>query len=135
MDKKIEIKEWIEYAKRDFNSAIFLKNMNPAPMEIICYHCEQSAEKFLKAFMILKDEQIMRTHDLVLLLHKCMIYEKEFNDIKQECVNLTKYGTITRYPYFYEISRDDMDKAIIDCEKIIDFIENKINNYYEKSKE
>ena len=35
MDKKIEIKEWIEYAKKDFNSAIFLKNMNPAPMEII----------------------------------------------------------------------------------------------------
>ena len=40
------VKEWLEYAKRDYESALHLfDNMVPAPLEIICFHCQQSAEK------------------------------------------------------------------------------------------
>ena len=45
---KAETLEWLEYSKRDFDSATFLKNMKPLPCEIICYLCQQSAEKALK---------------------------------------------------------------------------------------
>ncbi len=33
--------------------------MNPKPLEIICFHCQQSAEKDLKVFLV-KDEQIVK---------------------------------------------------------------------------
>ena len=45
MDNNSIAKEWFEFVKRDLESAKFLMNMYPKPLEIICYHCEQSAEK------------------------------------------------------------------------------------------
>ena len=45
MDNNKIYTEWFEFAKRDLESAKFLMNMHPRPIEIICYHCEQSVEK------------------------------------------------------------------------------------------
>jgi len=48
-----EISEWLNIANMDLTTSEFLyNNMKPVPYEIICYHCQQSAEKFLKAFLI-----------------------------------------------------------------------------------
>lgn len=47
MDDNCIAKEWFEFAKRDLEAAKFLMDMYPKPLEIICYHCEQSAEKYL----------------------------------------------------------------------------------------
>ena len=52
MDKGDIVKEWLYYANMDVTSADYLMTMIPAPYEIICYHCQQSAEKFLKAYTI-----------------------------------------------------------------------------------
>ena len=38
--------EWLEFAKMDLGAAEYLLTMHPLPVEIICYHCEQAAEKF-----------------------------------------------------------------------------------------
>ena len=43
--------EWFKMARIDFESANFLLNMKPAPLEIICYHCQQCAEKSLKGLL------------------------------------------------------------------------------------
>ena len=43
--------EWFSYEENDLNSAKFLLNMYPKPLEIICNHCQQSAEKYLKGFL------------------------------------------------------------------------------------
>lgn len=48
MKNKETAKEWFEIAERDLASAEFLQEMRPIPVEIICYHCQQSAEKYLK---------------------------------------------------------------------------------------
>ena len=58
MDNNKIYNEWFEFAK-------FLMNMHPRPIEIICYHCEQSAEKYLKGYLIKAGNKIERTHDLV----------------------------------------------------------------------
>ncbi|WP_200800676.1 HEPN domain-containing protein [Carboxydothermus pertinax] len=43
--------------------AKYLMNMIPKPSNIICYHCQQSAEKYLKGFIALNGGQILKTHD------------------------------------------------------------------------
>jgi HEPN domain-containing protein len=43
-----EAQEWQRLAAMDLNTAEYLQNMSPLPLEIICYHCQQSAEKYLK---------------------------------------------------------------------------------------
>jgi len=46
------VREWFDYADTDLASAEYLCGMHPKPLEIICYHCQQSAEKNLKGYLI-----------------------------------------------------------------------------------
>jgi hypothetical protein len=41
-------KEWLQLADDDLYSAKILNEANRKPYEIICYHCAQAAEKYLK---------------------------------------------------------------------------------------
>lgn len=45
-------------------SAEYLLKMHPMPIGIICYHCQQSAEKYLKGFLVLHGMSPPKTHDL-----------------------------------------------------------------------
>lgn len=103
MDNNKIYTEWFEFAKRDLESAKFLMNMHPRPIEIICYHCEQSAEKYLKGYLIKAGNKIERTHDLVLLNNKCKAIDKSFEIIEDECIELVPYGVQVRYPYQLDV--------------------------------
>lgn len=122
MDNITISQEWFEYAKRDLESARFLMNMYPVPIEIICYHCEQSAEKYLKGYLIFKGNNAERTHDLGLLNNKCSAINDEFKTIEDECLELVPYGVQVRYPYQLEVNEDDMKSALVCAEKIQEFI-------------
>mgnify|MGYP002624503303 CR=1 FL=1 len=42
------VQKWLEFADMDFSLAQFtFANMHPKPLELICYHCQQAAEKAL----------------------------------------------------------------------------------------
>ncbi|MBK1810776.1 HEPN domain-containing protein [Clostridium sp. YIM B02505] len=117
MDNDKIYEEWFVYAKRDLESAKFLINMYPKPIEIICYHCEQSAEKYLKGYLIRNGNKIERTHDLVVLNNKCKVIDKSFAAIEDECIELVPYGVQVRYPYQLDVTEDDMTSAIECAEK------------------
>mgnify|MGYP000237719624 CR=1 FL=1 len=60
----------------DFLTAKHLyEHMYPKPLEIICYHCQQSIEKLLKGLLISKNVTIKKTHDLDLLAELLQEYE------------------------------------------------------------
>ena len=122
MDNISVSKEWFKYAERDLESAIFLIKMHPVPIEIICYHCEQSAEKYLKGYLILKQNNVEKTHDLGLLNKKSLLIEPAFCEIEDECLELIPYGVQVRYPYELEVNEQDMKSAIACAEKIQRFI-------------
>jgi HEPN domain-containing protein len=128
MDKTDIIDEWFDIANKDLESAQFLKNMHPAPLEIICYHCQQSAEKYLKGYMVYQDEKIIRTHDLLVLNKKCQKYNTDFSKIEDECLRLTDYGVNVRYPFHFDLTESDMELAIKDATKIKEFVLKQLNN-------
>ena len=86
---------WIEYANRDLASAKHLLTLIPIPLEIICYHCQQSAEKILKAFLIKNDFIPSRTHDLNLLVNECTKLDDSISILKKECNRLNDFGVNT----------------------------------------
>ncbi|GHV89556.1 hypothetical protein AGMMS50268_00590 [Spirochaetia bacterium] len=45
MDNLEAAKEWLAYAENDFGSAEYLLGRRPLPLEVICFLCQQSAEK------------------------------------------------------------------------------------------
>lgn len=99
MDKVI--KEWLNLAEMDYGVATHLfENYLPKPLEIICYHCQQTAEKAIKAIIISKDVQggLPKLHDLSFLLRQVKNYvqiEEKYYDYAD---TLTPYGVAIRYP-------------------------------------
>lgn len=85
MNNNILAREWFNFAEADLQSALFLLNMRPAPLEIICYHCQQSAEKYLKGFIALNGGELLKTHDLIILYKKCCIYDPKLSNLLDDC--------------------------------------------------
>lgn len=123
----IEYKEWIKYSEKDFIAAHFLMTATSPPVEIICYHCQQSAEKILKAFLIKNDLIPSRTHDLNLLVNECTKLDDSISVLKKECNRLNDFGVSTRYPNNLDLILEDAKIALKDAEKIKEYILSKIN--------
>ena len=127
MDNLEIAQEWFDIAEMDLSSAKYLENMHPIPVEIICYHCQQSTEKLLKGFLALNGHEIIKIHDLILLNKFCQKYDKNFESINEECLRLTDYGVTIRYPYPMDLNETDMILAVKDAQKIKNFILKKID--------
>ena len=113
------ISEWFNHGDMDFQAAELLLASYPLLLEIICYHCQQAAEKYLKGYLAFTSKtERPRTHDLVLLLAECMKSDERFNDIQRACAVLTRYGVQPRYPNEMEINEDEMHNAVMYMRKI-----------------
>lgn len=89
------IKEWIDKANKDIKAVEKLKNEQDIT-EIVCFHCQQAVEKYLKALLIYNGEDIQKTHNIDFLLNKCRTYNPEFE--KYIGNSLSDYAVDLRYP-------------------------------------
>ncbi len=121
MNNKDVAKAWLQFAETDLAAAEYLRNMKPVPLEIICYHCQQAAEKSLKAFLALHGEPVRKTHDLVLLNKLCSAIEPSFSSIETPCLELTDFGVNVRYPFTLEVEEADALAALSNAQSVLDF--------------
>jgi HEPN domain-containing protein len=113
------VHEWIDFSQMDLLTAQhLLKTMYPKPLEIICYHCQQSAEKMIKALLLAQGETVPRIHDLGLLIEVLVESLDPPADILDACDNLTPYGVKARYPQEMFLEEKHAQKALEDAEKI-----------------
>jgi HEPN domain-containing protein len=123
MDKQTELKQWITIADDDFETANYLaKNMNPVPYEIVCFHCQQAVEKYLKWFLVLHDQEPPKIHDLEELVKRCETIAPVFSALLDKCSYLTEYGVQFRYPSAMQLEKEDMDRALEYAASIREFI-------------
>lgn len=116
------VKEWHEIAEKDLMSAKHLLTLYPAPLEIIAYHCQQCAEKYLKSYLVYNDQDVVKTHDLKKLCNLCAEFKKEFLTIEKQCEILNTYIADTRYPPKLDLTEYDTKKAIEYAEEIKVFV-------------
>lgn len=93
-----EARRWMTKANQDRRSAILLLADDPPLLDPAAYHCQQAAEKLLKALLAASGLTIPKTHDLQRL---AAIIAPYFPDIIEEIdsvSDLTPWGTATRYP-------------------------------------
>ncbi|MBM2817019.1 MAG: hypothetical protein HW421_3781 [Ignavibacteria bacterium] len=50
--KILLIDAWLERAEHDMETAKLVFNHLPTFFDTICFHCQQSAEKYLKAYLL-----------------------------------------------------------------------------------
>lgn len=113
------VQEWIKKAENDLlNAKTVIKITNP-PTDTICFHAQQCAEKYLEAFLISKDKEIIRTHNLRFLLEECKEFSEDFEILGEEAIILNSYSIETRYPGdFIEYTVEEAQRAIEMGEKI-----------------
>jgi HEPN domain-containing protein len=91
-------REWIEYAEHDYLAAKTLSELPKMPLEIVAYHCQQLAEKYLKATLIQYQLPIPHVHDLARLNLSASGFIADMDALQPICERLTPFGTATRYP-------------------------------------
>ena len=126
------VAEWVKYSDMDLKTAKHLhENMRPMPLEIICYLCQQSAEKALKAFLIFSGIKPEKTHDLGFLGNKCTDVDNSFSEIEESCSRLNRYSSQPRYPFEIEITDGDALLALQSGSKISEFVKRKYSDVQE----
>jgi len=132
-DSKL-IKEWFIYSQNDLTSAHHLYyDLHPKQSEVACYLSQQCAEKALKGYLLFKDIEPPRIHNLVELCQKCMEFDNAFSEILDACSDLTPYGVAVRYPN--ELAVDDVlaKFAVEKAENIFNFCVEKVKVINSKS--
>lgn len=117
--------EWIRFSEGDLEVAKHIVTMHKPNVEISCYHCQQCAEKALKAFLISHSVQPKFIHDLAVLCSDCQEIDKSFASLNDYCYVLNQHITSTRYPSPTELNEADMKQSIEFAEKILDFVKSK----------
>ena len=131
MDKQTELQQWITIADNDLNAALYLaENMHPVPYEIVCFHCQQAVEKYLKWVLVLHDIDPPKIHDLEELEKLCESISPQFEAIYEKCAVLTEYAIHTRYPDEKHLEKNDMDRALEYTHSIKKFIQGQFSDKF-----
>jgi HEPN domain-containing protein len=118
MSNNIEtIRLWCLKADSDLKNASHeIEHEDPA-LDTICFHAQQTVEKYLKAFLVFSDTEIPKTHSLIRLIRDCILIDTSFSEhIDKNIDELTDFAVEIRYAdefYFPSIeeARDAIEKA------------------------
>lgn len=91
------LRQWLRKADGDLRAAERLADA-PEDFDAVAFHCQQSAEKYLKARLALTGEDPPRTHDLRRLLVALQRIETFTPSEETMADLLTPFGVSVRYP-------------------------------------
>lgn len=92
------------------------------PLEVICFHCQQSVEKSLKALMAKHGMEIPRTHDLLELLDLIVSLAPDAASLESMLLNLNDFSVVVRYPSHVSLEEQDAIKALEGVNTIRNFL-------------
>jgi len=90
--------EWVRKAEADLVCAETCAK-SPVPLhDQACFHCQQSAEKYLKALLEELGATVPRTHQLLDLLSLLSARHTSLRSLRRGLDFLTRFAVETRYP-------------------------------------
>jgi HEPN domain-containing protein len=82
------------------------------PYDLICYHAQQCAEKYLRALLAWQALRVPRTHDLRFLVRQ-MPADLKLDIELDHVITLNRYSIETRYPENWDdIERPEAERAV-----------------------
>lgn len=89
-------REWLARAQQDFEAAAFLLNRGHA--EVVASLIQQAVEKYLKGYLLASGWELVKTHDIELLLSEAAKHNREFADFLDLGRALSAVYIQSRYP-------------------------------------
>jgi len=90
--------EWLRKAQDDMAVAEHLVLDEAIFPNAVTFHCQQAAEKFIKAFLAWSEVDFPKTHDLTDLLSLVVLANEQLAADIRAATALTPYGVELRYP-------------------------------------
>ena len=127
------VNKWIKKAENDILTAERELLFEDPITQTICFHCQQAAEKYLKAFLVHHQIYFPKTHRIMELLELCATVNSSFPDELQDADNLTDYAVEIRYPDFWlEPEIKDAKEALAIAEKVKEFVLERLKGHTHK---
>ncbi|MDQ6756145.1 MAG: HEPN domain-containing protein [Bacteroidota bacterium] len=118
-----EFEKWFKKAENDL--LVITNNLASVniPVDACCFHAQQAAEKYLKAYLISKEISFPKIHDLIALNNLCINLNTAFVEIQESALRLSDYAITPRYPdALDDLTLEDAKKALQDALTIKNFI-------------
>lgn len=124
MDK---VQNWVSQAEEDllWAKASLRDNLSRGA----CFAAQQATEKSLKAFLISKEVNVAKIHDLLTLNQKCFEIDPEFEALEESCNILSPFYLSSRYPdvaQFEEYSHKTAVDAVGQAEIVVLFVKSRL---------
>jgi HEPN domain-containing protein len=120
--ERTDADRWLKFAADDLHAAETIFAAKHLPHRLVCFHCQQSAEKSLKGLLIYLKIDFPKTHDLNLLKRLVpdgIAAKQDIPDMSE----LTVFAAESRYPGdFPEAGGNNATDAIRVAERVLDLV-------------
>ena len=136
MSEEIEIaRQWLAKARNDLLNADNNLKSEEVPFDTVCFHCQQAAEKLLKAYLVGNGQLYPITHDLFLILERVLPLNSDAQKLRDALAILIPYAVEIRYPDdWYMPSEEDAREARDAANQVLKWLESALPKIFQDSK-
>lgn len=121
-DNRTVARGWIRKAESDL-ATMDLCIAHERALDTACFHAQQAAEKYLKAYLTAMDLDFPSIHNLEVLIELCGQRDPSFLGVTSLGQSLTPYAAVLRYDNTFwptiEIAREARDAAMTIAEFVL----------------
>lgn len=114
---------WLEKALDDLRLLDLVAHSPSGLREAAIYHCQQAAEKAVKAVLVYHEHEPPKTHDLELLISEASRHTPGLAQWMAAGIRLTPYATRFRYPGALSApDPEEFEQAYADAQGMFRFV-------------
>ncbi|MCK4468032.1 MAG: HEPN domain-containing protein [Desulfobacterales bacterium] len=135
MSEEIDIaKQWLAKARNDLLNVDNNLKAQEVPFDTVCFHCQQAAEKLLKAYLAGNRQSYPVTHDLFLILEKILPLRGDAEQLRDALAILMPYAVEIRYPDDWFMPSDQDAKEARDAaSQVLQWLEDALPEIFQSS--
>ena len=113
---------WLKKASSDLAAASILIHGEQKHLDVGSYHCQQAAQKAIKAYLTARETLFPKTHSLEQLLDLCASPADTFEQLRGHAKRLTPLAHEFRYPGdVVEPTPEEANQALALAEEVYTF--------------
>ncbi len=106
------VAEWVAKAEEDLKTAAYLLKLGRScPTATVCFHAQQSVEKYLKAYLVFRSTPFPKTHDIEELVTRVPSNARPSLTVEEQAL-LTEYAVGPRYPGWRDVPLAEARRAV-----------------------
>jgi HEPN domain-containing protein len=111
---------WLRKAQSD--SVALDVTLRARALDAACFHAQQAAEKYLKAFLTHHEVPFPYTHNLTKLVELCAQIDTDFRSLLPQVEPLTPYAVRPRYDASFWPSQEAAEEARSSAHAVLEFV-------------